>query len=193
MDAVGRALAELHRQPGTGLPTLTAAVQLKALRRRAAWLDRLDPGLEGRAGELALRLGERLEREQGDLVALHGDFILAQVLLDGGDVALVDLDEARLGRPTVDLAVFVSQLERRAMLGELAPDRCAVLRGAFLEGYAAHARRAIDDRALETQIAAWLLKRASGMFRRREPDWRARIRATVALAERVADGARAQS
>jgi hypothetical protein len=187
MEAVGRGLAELHRQPGTGLATLTPAVQAAALRRRAGWLDRLDPGLEGRAGELALRLGERLARERGDVVPLHRDFIPAHVLLQDSGVAIVDLDEARLGFPTVDLGVFVASLERHAMLGKLGRDRCAVLRGAFLEGYAEHAGRTVGERALDTQIAAALLKRAPGAFRRREPGWRARIRAIVALAERLTD------
>ncbi|GAA2069472.1 hypothetical protein GCM10009821_02430 [Aeromicrobium halocynthiae] len=168
--SAGRAVARMHAMPvprgprGLGAPAWVCALVDVA----PAWRDRV----------LALR--RRVDRALHALphrpaVRLHGDLSPDQVLVDGGDVRLIDLDRATVGAPEQDLGSFVAaaHLEHRHAL--VAP---------FLEGYAA-AGGTYDRSALATWQAVSLAQRAIEPFRSREADWSRRSAEILADAEQV--------
>ena len=72
-----------------------------------------------------------------DMVLSHGDFTPAQVLLDGQDVAVVDLDTLCWADPALDLGRFLAHLELLAVKrgGDAATPLVHDLTRAFLRGY----------------------------------------------------------
>ena len=141
------------------------------------------------AGELADLTAEIAQAERAlpdPLVAVHGDFHEAQLLVAGGDVVgLLDVDTFGAGRRVDDLATMVGHL---AALALGAPHRQAVERYALrLLG---HFDRQVDPVALRYGVAAVLLGLATGPFRVCETAWRHRTDERIELAKRWAESAR---
>ena len=77
-------------------------------------------------------------------VPIHKDFHHQHLVLRPDFLAVVDLDEARLGDPALDVAHFVVNLELRAIRSPA--DRSPSLRRAFLDAYRAETGWAADER-----------------------------------------------
>jgi Ser/Thr protein kinase RdoA (MazF antagonist) len=183
---VGAALAELHSQDPAGLPKQNRAARSGFLRARAAWVAIVRPELAERVGALASKLEDELTRGHGAEASLHGDFSPAQVLVDGDAVSIIDFDDAVRGDPAEDLGVFISRLELRTLGGKFRAERREQLVTALLEGYEAHAGPDTVDRLrVRRHVAAELVRRLPGAFRRRAPDWIALMTATLARAEEI--------
>jgi aminoglycoside phosphotransferase (APT) family kinase protein len=104
----------------------------------AAWARTVGSGLPPLAGParaLAAGLGDALGslRIRQD-VPIHKDVHFQHVLVLDGRAAVIDLDEARLGDPGLDVAHFCCYLD---LLAVRRPATGA-LRAAFLDAYAAH-------------------------------------------------------
>jgi Ser/Thr protein kinase RdoA (MazF antagonist) len=106
----------------------------------AAGVERLSvtvPELAG-SGRAALEaLGAGTDRDWAWRTRpLHRDFYPEQVLVDGEAIGFVDLDDAAMGEPAVDVANFVAHLRLLAMRRAGAAGALATVEDAFLERYA---------------------------------------------------------
>lgn len=166
---VGDALAQLHRQEGAGLPRRTNASEAGAVMALARQLAFLYPPIENLIRRAAERIAAHLPADGGsDIRPLHGDFYAQQVLLAGSRAALIDLDEASLGDPAVDLARFRADLEARVVSGRLDRSIADEVADRLLAGYSRTLRVPAH---LQVHAAAQLFRLAAHPFRRRESSW----------------------
>ncbi len=179
---VGAALAELHAQAPTGLPALGRAEIATAVNAASAHVAWTLPDVSGRASSLAQRVTQTLSGDWASVAtAVHGDFYAKQVLIDAGHVAIVDLDDAALGDPMVDVGNFVAHLELDVVRGRLPADTAARAGAAFVSGYAV-ARGPGALNRLDGYVAAAIVKLAPRPFRDRAANWPEQ---TTALLERA--------
>jgi hypothetical protein len=175
--ASGRPLASCLASPGPDLPTADALVGLldrlpaglTALPRRPAWADRLDfhtataidrlPGQAARLTALAARLQRVLDAAPvGPVVPTHGDFYEANLLVDGPQLSLIDLDASGPGLREDDLACMLAHV---AVLPGLSPGHYTgvpeVLH-AWTDGFAAR----VHPAALFARVSAVILSLVAG-------------------------------
>jgi aminoglycoside phosphotransferase (APT) family kinase protein len=120
-------------------------------RRWAATIGSAYPVLADRARRMAVDWVTAVGSGDAARVPIHKDFHPGHVLI-GRETTVIDLDEARLGDPALDVAHF------RAYLGLLSSHRAAIpaLERAFMEEYARESGGA-DSRAVDAYGAyAWL-------------------------------------
>ena len=180
----GAALAALHVQDPPGLDCLTRETEVAEMLSLSADIGFLCPRLARRADALARRLAARLADAPVMRQPVHSDFSGKQVLVDGTNVAIIDLDCACRGDPADDLGNFIAQAERFALREVLTPSRVDSLREALLEGYARATNQPPPQRVgLYTTVG--LFRRARSAFRLREPDWPQRTESLLERAEAV--------
>lgn len=181
LRSVGAALAELHRLPpervADGEPDEGGRVGAAAAAAAVAL-----PGLADRLERLAARLAARLESARRTPV--HGDFSADQVLVDGDEVAVVDLDRAERADPGGDLASFAAALELESLAGRLEPPEAEAAVAGVVAGYGAAGG---PGRLTPARIAAALVRLAPEPFRSRAEDWPQLTAALVERAEELAD------
>jgi aminoglycoside phosphotransferase (APT) family kinase protein len=147
------------------------------------------PPLAERADRVARRISDWLAGAAPVERVLHGDFSDTQVLIDGSDVAIVDLDSARCGDPADDLGALFAQIESYALRGKITGARAVAIGEAILDGY----RRGPDPSPAERiapYMAAGLLRRARFAFRSRRPNWQDITDSSLARAEAALVGLR---
>lgn len=165
---IGTALAALHRETAQGQPRKHPCFEaLEAL----TWLL---PDLAPEARALSEGLARGLGDQPGNTLC-HGDFSADQVILNRGEVRVIDWDRAGPGSVQLDLGSFLARLDADSMLDGLPPRRAQSLGQAFLRGYGA------ADAGL--YHAAALAALVCEPFRDRRPDW---PRACAALLRRSA-------
>jgi aminoglycoside phosphotransferase (APT) family kinase protein len=129
----GHALARWHtfwngRRPGS-LRAHSAHRELETLCRRAE-------AASSEVGVAAREAAERLSRPWGCATVVHRDLYEEQIML-GDRVGLIDLDDAALGPPELDIGNLVAHIELLSIR-----HRCDVAAAvtALLDGYTAAAR-----------------------------------------------------
>lgn len=132
----GAALAQLHRADvatarGWSLADESAVLD-RALGAAAAEQPREAPRLAAIAGR-ARALLARLEPVRP--TGIHRDFHPDQVLIDGPQVWIVDLDLYASGDPAIDLGNYLAHIAELALRRHGAPDALAAHEAAFLGGY----------------------------------------------------------
>jgi hypothetical protein len=180
--AVGSALALLHRQ--------SPIHQTHAWRAPAGRLR----SLVEESAELMTQNRDRLERVRSELEGLlrrpgraaviHGDFSADQVLVNGGDVRLIDFERCTYGAAASDLGSFAA-VEALAADGA---DHRSVLTlprtAALLDGYGMG-----PGTVNESEVLAWtafyLLNRLREPFRACAPDWRNQMEHRLGMLEEV--------
>jgi aminoglycoside phosphotransferase (APT) family kinase protein len=190
---IGEALAELHAQEGAAatLPRPARGAEANALAGIATGLAHIAPREGARVSALAREIAHRLSEQEADVRPVHGDFYASQVLIEGGSVAILDLDEAHLGDPASDLGNFLAHLEREAArVSVRAHNSVAEIKAALLEGYGRASGRAVPPALVAAQTSAALLKLAHQPFRLRENDWPEQ---TAAIIERAGEILAAES
>lgn len=175
----GAALAALHTRSAPQLRVRPAYAAAEAALAAAEAVARVLPGLGDRARAVADAAGPLVVRAAGAPVPCHGDFSLDQAVLDpAGQVALIDLDEAALDDPALDLAGAV------AAACAASPAQADLVAAALCDGYAAH-RPLPRGPVLAAHVAALLLRRATEPFRTAHPRWPDEVARLVAAAERA--------
>jgi Ser/Thr protein kinase RdoA (MazF antagonist) len=95
------------------------------------------PGSRGALQRAAACLSEGLFGLAGVPAAtLHGDLHPRNILADGGQLALIDLDGVRRGPALLELGAWVADGMYRALLDDAAPARDGAAWQALLDGYA---------------------------------------------------------
>ena len=100
LPTVGRTLADLHQHRSSRSVARVAGASPDAI---VELLGALDPDLGDCAAHLAARL-ESGRPEEGELVFVHGDFSLDQVVLGPDGPVFLDWDRAGTGVAAIDLA-----------------------------------------------------------------------------------------
>lgn len=147
----------------------------------AELIGNVAPDLAGRVVSVAGAL-EPFERRaaQDPVVAVHGDFYEAQLLVDGGRVTgLLDVDTFGPGRRVDDLSTMVGHL---AVLAIGSPRRGAIER--YASRLVDRFDREVDPAILRAGVAGIALGLATGPFRVLDQDWHRHTEARVDLAER---------
>ncbi len=135
---IGAALAALHRAPAALERRHGPADELAPLAARVARLAAADARLGARAATALARLDASAPGPRAWRVRpIHRDLHPEQVLVDGaGCIGFVDLDDASLGEPAVDVGNFAAHL---VWLAALRPAAAAPLRRAAHAFQRAHA------------------------------------------------------
>jgi len=186
MADTGAALAALHAQSPEGLESWTRQDETDYLLSLSQEIAFICPELSGRSGKLARRLVSQLTGAPPMSVPVHGDFSDGQVLIDGRQVAIVDLDSSYRGDPADDLGSILAQLETYELSGRFPPGAVEQLGYALLGGYRRAARHAPADR-VGLYTAAGLLRRARFAFRARKADWPRIVETSLARADAILD------
>ena len=121
---------------------------------------------------------------------IHGDFSLDQVVADGHDIGIIDLDRVRVGNPLDDIASLLAAATPVALRAGGA-DRAAALidrlQAPFVAGHASTWDGEMSD-DLGPRIALELLSRAGEPFRRGCAEWPEVTRELVTLAGSLVSG-----
>ncbi|MHA7278036.1 phosphotransferase [Arthrobacter sp. Hz1] len=168
--AAGAALALLHAQPpasGTHRWRAPAGSLLKLVEENSL----LYPKLSGRLERLRAGL-EPLLRRPGRAALIHGDFSADQVLVEGSDIRLTDLERCTYGAGSSDLGSFAAVEILHSGPLATGTDVLSLPRtAAMLDGYSAG-----PSGATNSEVLAWtifhLLSRLSDPFRSCSPTWR---------------------
>ena len=116
------------------------------------------PAQADRAEQLCRQLRERLPAA-GEAATLHGDFHIANLLLDGTEPVLLDLDDMRAGDPCYDLALFASRLLLVSLHRGDRPSQALELAAQIPQIYARQGGYPVAPRRYGWYMAALLLGR----------------------------------
>lgn len=152
LGCMGRAVATLHEHGAAALDRAAAPAPGNfgrfapaRIARSAEIVGRARPDLAAVASRLATGVLE-LQVPHAEPVVLHGDCHPKNALVDGDDLALIDLDQAGLGDPAADLGSLLARIHHGVAVAELTPEQRSELVCAVLWGYA-------EVRALPSAIA----------------------------------------
>ncbi|WP_137825804.1 aminoglycoside phosphotransferase family protein [Brevibacterium sp. 2SA] len=197
-EAVGRTIAALHgRSVADSHDRHAVADACAMLDDTVRTLSRLLPDAEvARARRLARTIAAELSstdpsRALTELSDIHGDLSPDQILIDGGDFRIIDLDRAGVGPVGMDLGRWIAACRLR---GDTAGPGLEI---GFLHGYSAVASDAAAASGVAAPMpasppridgldvwAAWaLLLTAIEPWRTCRPDWRERTERHLDLAE----------
>ncbi len=179
----GRAIARLH---SLDIP-LTARRKLeeevRGIERWAGVLARIRPDLDGRITDLRDRILAQVAARLRMCAPVHADFHHTNVLVDGGRVTIIDLDEMAFGDPMLDVGRFMASLRvpSRRVFGRI--DALTEAGEAFLEAYMRC--RQGDERRARLFEASSLLTAAGSSFRVQRDGWEEEVELLIGESERV--------
>jgi len=176
-------LARLHQLDP--LPRLRHVTPQQELAKASVWCATLAARLPDEARRLA-RTDQRLQQIAaslpGDAPAMvHRDFYYANVLWDGRQVWVLDLDQMRASDPALDVGHFLAHLDVLAYRTTGDPRAYAKPATRFLLSYEAASGAALRER-LPAYRAYTFLKLAATEAKRRRPGWDAQARVLIELA-----------
>jgi aminoglycoside phosphotransferase (APT) family kinase protein len=180
-DALGAAaqaatlVRGLHRASLPGLPGTGPADLLAACGPVVGLVRRARPALAGQLDAVLDRLHAAVPAGL-DAVPTHGDFTMGQLLRDGDDLAVVDVDTLAAAPPALDLAAYAANLVS-GRPGDVDDARTALAE--LVRGYGAR------PPGLDWYLAASVLRRLDRALRRTKRDWPQRTDALLAAVEEL--------
>jgi Phosphotransferase enzyme family len=176
---------DLDSSAGRDLPDLGADQLLDRLERKTLrTIGRALPGLAGRSAALAGALRAAGPPACGPATAVHGDFHIANLLLDADGLVLLDLDELSRGDAELDLALFASRLLLVALHRGDGLGEAARLVAELTDAYGAARGWAVDERSFAWYLATCLIGRqVKTSIRHLAPDLEGLCSSLLSLAE----------
>ncbi len=170
--ALGETIADLHHQePGHASRSDRPSTSEEPAAGDCT-LAELVPDLAADLHWIVDELGPRLDDGPGEYrCPLHGDLSPDQVLVDGDEFRIIDLERAGAGPAGVDVGNWVARCRMNGF---------AEMEAAFLDAYTRRRGNGLD---VEAWCARSLLAAAIEPFRQCRPDWRARTAGLVAAAK----------
>jgi len=164
-------LVSLHRLHFESQKVRSLQTQLERLRKQAALLPLVAPLLAQEVEALLQQIAQLGARSAvAPLSFIHGGFSPAQLLLDKGQLGVVDFDSSFLGDPALDVGHFMAKLHREAVLGQ-AGNAFRQLATYFLSEYQARLpEHRVVDRVHLFQSAS-LVRMALDAFERRPHEY----------------------
>lgn len=171
---VGKALTQIHAQHPDRLPRTSHEMEAAHLFAVARQVGQLCPSLDPVLRRTATHLSNHLLHTPRTYASIHGDFYAKQILLQDGNVGVLDFDESAFGNPLIDIGNFIAHMERDRERYGVPTHLIEQHTAAFLEGYCAG--DTMPSRASVNLFAAeQLFKLLPHPFRFREPNWPQRI------------------
>ena len=168
-------LQRLHRSAMEGLDDLDSATLLAAASRPAALAAFAVPELANRIRAVTDHLAATMP-DVADVVPVHGDFNIGQLLIDGDRSWVVDVDTLSKGSPSVDLAAYAANLHNGRDADD--GDVHAAL-AALCDAYGP------PPSDLTWHLAATMFRRVDRPIRRLKKRWPQRTEAIVSAIERL--------
>jgi hypothetical protein len=164
LHEAGACLAALHTHASIDAARRSLADDLDELREYVAPMALANPAQAARYEQALAFVAAGVGQDDPSPVATHGAFRTDQLMIQGSDLVLIDLDTFCLASPARDVGNFMAYLRWKAIRR---PEQQATIEQAglaFLAGYQA-ARPELDARQLARYQAASLLKIAGRRFR----------------------------
>ena len=178
-ERAGAAVTALHSAPAGHFELLTLERLLRDLHPAP---DALPGKLGWRGAAIASAIGAMPDPVIRHTGLCHRDLHPRQILDDGAQVRIVDLDQVGRGHPALDLANFSTYLTVRM------PHHCVATERAFLTGYSTRTRSYVpgNDPTAETVYRAFtFLRLAVKACRLAEAGWERRANALLDSAYRL--------
>jgi len=156
----GEWLAALHRSDLRSPRACGPEKQRRAIRRWARWESSLE--------EVAKPLDQALAALEDPALPVHYDYYHSQVVLAGANTVVLDLDEAGMGNPALDVAHFEAHLRLLALQWHGDPAALDPAVWSFGRGYAAAGGHSLTERNAVLEAFAWF-KLAYQALRRGAP------------------------
>ena len=113
-------------------------------------------------GQLFRAIGAECEHLRGGTLApVHRDFYDRQLLQTANHTALIDLDQAAIGNPEIDIANFLVHLRLRMRQGTISNAQASLWKTKFLSEYSAASESEPCDRRLSFFFASACLRMAA--------------------------------
>jgi aminoglycoside phosphotransferase (APT) family kinase protein len=179
----GRMLANLHQLQVPLSSRRRPEEEAQTVHRWAGVLSTVRPDLATRVDRIRDRIASEVASRARGGAPIHADFHHTNILIDGDVVTFIDLDEAAIGDPMVDVGRFLASLRipARRMFGDIGALRDAGEE--FLEAYLG--KRDDDERRARLFEAAGLLIAGASAFRIQRTTWAEEVAELVGDAERV--------
>ena len=155
--AAGHLLARLHSRSAPQGPARSLADDVDTLRGLEATLQLVNAASARRFSDAIARLHARNPSSE-PMVPSHGAYRADQVHLSARGPVMIDLDSYCLAEPARDAANFLAYLRWRAIRGAAPAASVAHVRNAFVDGYGAGSKRALNAERVRVFEAASLLK-----------------------------------
>ncbi|CAN5815559.1 hypothetical protein BH23CHL2_BH23CHL2_33700 [soil metagenome] len=172
IESAGAALATFHRTAiPPGLPRFSPKDRPRRVRATSKMIRAILPDASRVTKNLGRSIRSALsEVDRPALSLIHGDLHTRQIILDGGTVGLIDLDEIRQGEPAHDLGLLLAHFDRDALTMGWPAGLQDEWADALLRGYRRQGGR-IDLERITIHRAAGLFQLLPHHFRHRSPDW----------------------
>jgi thiamine kinase-like enzyme len=183
MKETARSIARFH---SLSIPLRTKRKlrdEIRSIERWSNVLIKIRPDLKGRLESFRLKVLSEIERRMSIKGPVHADFHHTNVLVDGTDVRLIDLDEMALGDPCLDVGRFLASLRIPSLRTFGTINNLQNERELFLEEYLK--TRPENTGTIHLFESASLLIAAASAFRIQRPDWKNEVSLLVDEAERV--------
>ena len=184
VEKTGAALAELHSCVANALTRQRRLDEISRVDAQAETIRHLCPTLGNQAEQLCREIVSALENLSEETTVLHGDFYDKQVLISDGNPVILDLDEARLGHPAIDLGLFIAHLERHRLNHRLSSHEAGVLANALVRGYQ-RTRPAPTEVTIRLYTAIGLMHLAAEPFRYRDPNWHEQMQSQLSHVDAI--------
>lgn len=168
-------LQRLHRSALAGLDYLDSAMLLAAAGRPAALATFAVPELTNRVRALTDHLAATMP-DVADVVPVHGDFNVGQLLVGGDRTWVVDVDTLSKGSPSVDLAAYAANLHNGRDADD---DDVKTALAGLCDAYGP------SPPDLTWHVAVTMLRRVDRPIRRLKKRWPQRTEAIVSAIERL--------
>jgi hypothetical protein len=177
--AVARAVADFNQHAAGITRRQRVADQLEDVRLASSLVQWACPEASAVVEEITAAVVRGLD--DAAPAPIHGDLKTDHVFLSGDRVIFIDLDSAALGDPVRDPAHLFAYIASRVGLEAMSHERAREAAAAFVDEYFRHVPTSWRRR-FPLHCAGALLEVASGIFRRQESQWPAKVAAAIAEA-----------
>lgn len=169
MERTAHTIAYFHGLKAPLLNTRGFEQEARTFNRWSDVLVQLSPAIKTRVNRLKQIILSEMESRLRVEAPIHADFHHTNILVDGVNVQLIDMDEVALGDPCVDIGRFLSSLRIPSLRCFGSFDGLKTKREAFLESYLKKSSRSIRD--IRLFEASSLFTSAASTFRLQRPNW----------------------
>src|SRR5215217_6449118 len=120
--------------------------------------------------------------EEAPPAPTHRDFAFDHIMVEGDDLALIDLDQFAEADPVLDVAIVLAHLTTESLISALPRNRARKAARVFAEEYFAYVPEAWRAR-LPFLYAGAVLKTAAGIFWSQQTDWPDKVEVLIEEAE----------
>jgi thiamine kinase-like enzyme len=183
MKETARSIARFH---SASIPLRTKRKLRDEIRSIERWgnvLMKIRPDLKARLESFCQKVLSEIERRMRIKGPVHADFHHTNVLVDGTQIRLIDLDEMAFGDPSLDVGRFLASLRIPSLRTFGTINSLQNERELFLEEYLK--TRPENTGTIRLFESASLLIAAASAFRIQRPDWDNEISLLIDEAERV--------